>query len=153
MLELCNILGVSVNELLNGEKIDIKDHEKKTNELLLEMAKQEEKQNKRIMMDMWVLVITVGILYIGIVTLAYHTIKDESTLQIVIPSATLVLAAACFYALKLEVEAGYYECENCHHKFKPSYLIAMITTHAGNTRCFKCPECANRTWCKKVMSK
>ena len=46
MLDLCNILGISVNELLNGEKIDMKDLNKKTDELLLELAKQEEIKNK-----------------------------------------------------------------------------------------------------------
>ena len=40
MLDLCNILEISVNELLNGERIDMKDYEKKTEELLLELAKQ-----------------------------------------------------------------------------------------------------------------
>ena len=29
MLDLCNILDINVNELLNGERIDMKDYEKK----------------------------------------------------------------------------------------------------------------------------
>ena len=57
MLDLCNILDINVNELLNGEKIDMKDYEKKTEELLVELAKQEEKKNKRLMMDMWMILI------------------------------------------------------------------------------------------------
>ena len=42
MLELCNILGISVNELLNGEKIMKEDYKKKTEELLIELTKKEE---------------------------------------------------------------------------------------------------------------
>ena len=42
MLDLCNILDINVNELLNGEKINMKDSNKKTDELLVELAKQEE---------------------------------------------------------------------------------------------------------------
>ena len=47
MLDLCDILDINVNELLNGEKINMKDYQKKTNELLVELAKQEEKKNKK----------------------------------------------------------------------------------------------------------
>ena len=40
MLELCSILGITVNELLSGEKIDKSEEDKNTQMLLLEMAKQ-----------------------------------------------------------------------------------------------------------------
>ncbi len=35
MLDLCNILDINVNELLIGEKIDMKEKDKKTEELLI----------------------------------------------------------------------------------------------------------------------
>ena len=54
MLDLCNILGISVNELLNGEKIDMKDLNKKTEELLLELAQQEEMKNNRVEEDIYI---------------------------------------------------------------------------------------------------
>ena len=44
MLELCDILYISVNELLSGEKINMENSNQKNEELLLQMAK-EEKQN------------------------------------------------------------------------------------------------------------
>ena len=46
MLDLCNILDINVNELLNGEKIDMQNYEKKMEELLVELAKQEELKTK-----------------------------------------------------------------------------------------------------------
>lgn len=42
MLELCNILGVTVNELLSGERIEMDNYEEKVNENLIEMKKKEE---------------------------------------------------------------------------------------------------------------
>ena len=36
MLELCNILGVTVNELLSGERIEMNNYEEKVNENLIE---------------------------------------------------------------------------------------------------------------------
>ena len=40
MLELCNELGISVNELLSGEVIKMEDYNKKAEENLLKMKKQ-----------------------------------------------------------------------------------------------------------------
>ena len=40
MLELCDILGISVNELLSGEKISMEHNDQKNEQLLLDMAKE-----------------------------------------------------------------------------------------------------------------
>ena len=41
MLELCNILGVTVNELLSGERIEMNNYEEKVNENLIELSLSE----------------------------------------------------------------------------------------------------------------
>ena len=153
MLDLCNILGISVNELLNGEDIDMKDYNKKTEELLLEMAKQEEIKNKKLITNMWVILITSTLFYIGIILLSYYTLKEGFVLGAIILFSTILLVAACFYALKLEVEAGYYECKECHHRYVPTYSQVLWAPHMSTTRYLKCPKCGKRTWSKKVMTK
>ena len=40
MLDLCEILGITVNELLNGEKISMENNNQKNEQLLLEMANE-----------------------------------------------------------------------------------------------------------------
>ena len=42
MLELCEILGITVNELLSGEKIDMESFEKKADENLIALKKKDE---------------------------------------------------------------------------------------------------------------
>ena len=42
MLELCNILDVTVNELLSGERIELNNYEEKVNENLIELKKKDE---------------------------------------------------------------------------------------------------------------
>ena len=121
MLDLCNILDINVNELLNGERIDMKDYEKKNEELLLELAKQDELKNKKIMANMWILLISDSVFYFGIILLAAATLEEGVMLGIIISVSTVFFILVAFYALKLEVDAGYYECKNCHNKFIPSY--------------------------------
>ena len=153
MLDLCNILGINVNELLNGEVINMKDNEKKTNELLIELAKQDEEKNKKLLFSMWVLLITLLVFYTSIIVLSCNFLKEGPLLGTIICLSTLFVVIVAFYALKLEVEAGYYECKKCHHRFKPSYVEVLCTMHISTTRFLKCPECHKRSWARKVMSK
>lgn len=153
MLDLCNILKISVNELLSGEKINMNELDRKSDELLLELAKQDELKNKKLMMAMGTIVIVSIIFYIGILFLAFSILKEGTTLGIVIAIATIIFVLSIFIALKFEVEAGYYECKNCHYRFVPSYKEVMLVTHLGSIRHLKCPQCHKRTWAKKVMSK
>lgn len=46
MLELCDILGITVNELLSGERIVMEDYQKKAEENLLELQSKKEKAQK-----------------------------------------------------------------------------------------------------------
>lgn len=153
MLDLCNELKISVNELLSGEMIDMNNYNEIAEKTLLEMAKKEERQNKRLMMSMWTILITSAIFYIGILLLAVNTLEEGIMLGAIICISTIVFLIAGFIGLKFEVDAGYYECKNCHHKFVPTYKEVMFATHLATTRHLKCPKCHKRSWAKKVMSK
>lgn len=153
MLQLCDILGITVNELLNGEKIDMENYDKKTEELLIKLAKAEEEKNKALMLAMWTLMVVSIVALLAALTAANLFIKEGPLQLVVILSATVIFLIPCFIALKLEVKAGYYECRNCHHKFVPTYKEALNAMHLHTTRYLKCPECNKRTWCKKVMKK
>lgn len=153
MLELCELLGINVNELLSGERIMSEFSVKKTEELLLELTKQDELKNKKLMASMWTILITSSIFYFGILILATNTLEEGPLLGTIIVVSTLVLVVACFIALKFEVDAGYYECKKCHHRFVPSYKDALFAMHVGTTRYMKCPECGKWSWQKKVLTK
>ena len=153
MLELCDILGISVNELLSGEKIDMENNNQKTEQLLLDMAKELEKKNKTIWTSMWVIMIaSMTALFAGIFVAAF-LIPEGIWQLITILGSCVVFLIPCFYALKLEVSVGAYKCKNCGCEIVPTYKEAMNAMHMGFTRYLKCPNCNKRTWCKKVIKK
>ena len=153
MLELCDILGISVNELLSGEKIDMENNNQKTEQLLLDMAKELEKKNKTIWTSMWVIMIaSMTALFAGIFVAAF-LIPEGIWQLITILGSCVVFLIPCFYALKLEVSVGAYKCKNCGHEIVPTYMEALNAMHRGTTRYLKCPKCNKRTWCKKVIKK
>ena len=152
MLDLCNILGINVTDLLNGEVITM-DNDKKNEQLLLDMAKELEKKNKTIWTSMWALMIVSIIgLFTGLFIAAF--VIPEGPWQLVtILGVVIVFLIPCFYALKLEVSVGAYKCKNCGNEIVPTYKEALNAMHMGTTRYLKCPKCGKKTWCKKVISK
>ena len=150
MLELCDILSISVNELLSGEKINM-DNNQKNEQLLLDMAKELEKKNKTIWSSMWaIMVVSMTALIAGIFIAAF--LIPEGVWQLVtIFGVCVAFLVPCFYALKLEVSVGAYKCQNCGYEIVPTYKEAMMAMHRGFTRHLKCPQCNKRTWCKKVL--
>ena len=153
MLELCDILGISVNELLSGEKIDMENNNQKNEQLLIEMAKELEKKNKTIWSSMWaIMIISMSVMIAGIFITAF-LIPEGIWQLIAILGICIVFLIPCFYALRLEVSVGAYRCINCGNEIVPTYKEAMMAMHKGFTRHLHCPNCNKRTWCKKVLKK
>ncbi len=151
MLDLCEIFGITVNELLCGERISMENSNLKNEQLLLDMAKELEKKNKTIWTSMWaIMIVSMTALFAGILISAF--LLPEGVLQLVtILIICVVFLIPCFYALKLEVSVGAYKCKNCGHEIVPTYSEALWAMHRGTTRYLKCPNCQKRTWCKKVL--
>ena len=153
MLELCRELKITVNELLSGEMIEMKDYDKKAEELLLEMQKQKEEADKRLLSIEIIMGLITVIMYIALVmTISLLKIEENIQLLIIMP-ATLLVIIMCFVALRIEQIAGYYECRKCHHKYVPTYSSVLWAMHINRTRFMKCPECNKRSWQKKVINK
>ena len=153
MLELCDILGISVNELLNGERINMENNERKNEQILLDMAKELEKKNKTIWYSMWAIMIVSLIGLFGGLAVAAFLLPAGVWQLVAIICICVLFLIPCFYALKLEVSVGAYKCKNCGHEIIPTYAQALNAMHIGTTRYLRCPECNKRSWCKKVIKK
>jgi len=151
MLELCDILKISVNELLMGEKIAMDNSEQKNEQLLLELSKEIEQKNKTIWTSMWVIMIISLIALLGGTFVIWYFVPEGVWQIVAMLSICVLFLIPCFFALKLEVSVGVYKCEKCGHEIVPTYTQALNAAHMGTTRYLKCPECNKRTWCKKVI--
>ena len=148
--KLCEILDVSLDELLNGER-NVIENKQKNEQLLLNMAKELEQKNKIIWKSMWVIMtISIIALLVGVSLTAFFIPKGIWQLISVL-ILCVVFLIPCFYALKLEVSVGAYRCKNCGCEIVPTYSQALNAMHSGTTRYLKCPNCKKRSWCKKVI--
>ena len=153
MLELCDVLKITVNDLLCGEEISMENSNKTNEQLLLDMAKELEQRNKTIWTNMWVIMSICIICLLAGCTFAAFVIPEGIWQLITVIGIAIIFLIPCFYALKLEVSVGAYKCKNCGHEIVPTYREALMAMHMGTTRHLKCPKCNKRTWCKKVLNK
>lgn len=153
MLDLCNELKISVNELLSGEVIEMNNYNEKLEKNLINMVKQKEEADKRLLtLEVVIGVLTVSIFLTLCFIAAYAEIAEWLRVLLIVVGLIPVLIA-CFFGVRIEQKAGYYECAKCHHKYIPTYSNVLWAQHFGRTRYMKCPECGQKSWQKKVISK
>ena len=121
MLDLCNELKISVNELLSGEMIEMKNYDESVEKNLLDMVKQKEENDKRLL-RMEILMGILSVLPLLISTVIVLLVPLEEWLSSVIVGTSVIpLLIATPFALKIEQTAGYYECKKCHHRYVPTH--------------------------------
>ncbi len=153
MLALCEILRITVNDLLSGEVVSMENYNKELENNLLEMVKQKEDADKRLLRLEIVLGIIAVLPLIAAVVIASIVPMEEWKGGLLVGLSLLPLLIATPFALKIEQKAGYYECRACGHKHVPKYSSVFWAMHAGRTRYMRCPHCGKMSWQKKVLSK
>ena len=153
MLELCKLLEISVNDLLSGEVVTMENYNKEMENRLIEMIKQKEESDKRLLALEWVIgILSIIILMAPIFVAAFVPMEEWLRLIIIFSGFIPAIIGFCF-AMRIEQVAGYYECRKCKHKYVPTYKAVNLAPHMGRTRYMKCPECHEKSWQKKVISK
>ena len=153
MLELCHILNITVNDLLSGERVTMADYNKELENNLLEMVKQKQEADKRLLrMESLVGVMACIPFGVGVVIGLFVPMEEWKQVVIVLSSMVPLLVAIPFL-LRIEQVAGFYECKHCHHQYVPQYKSVFIAPHIGRSRYMKCPECGKWSLQKKVIVK
>ncbi|MBR2937315.1 MAG: helix-turn-helix domain-containing protein [Oscillospiraceae bacterium] len=153
MLELCGMLGITVNDLLSGEVSTMDNYNKNLENNLLEMVKQKEQADKRLLsLEVFIGITATIVLFALIFIAAFLEMGVWLKVSLMVLGFILFLAG-CFYALQIEQVAGYYECQECKHRYIPTYKAVYLAMHTGRTRYMRCPECGKKSWQKKVLTR
>ena len=153
MLDLCNELKISVNELLSGEMIEMNNYNEKAEQNLLEMKRQKEETDKRLLAMEIVLGLLSSVLLFVLVFIASFVEMADWLRILLIIIGFVPFIVGILFAIRIEQVAGYYECQKCHHKYIPTYSSVLWSMHVNRTRYMRCPKCNQKSWQKKVISK
>ena len=153
MLQLCDILKITVNDLLSGEVVTMDQYNKEMENKLLELVKEKELADKRLLaVEVFIGITATVVLFATIFVAAFVQMEDWLRITLIAFGFVLFLAG-CFYAVRIEQVAGFYECKACGHRYVPTYKAVNLAPHMGRTRHMRCPQCNRKTWQKKVLSK
>lgn len=153
MLELCGTLNITVNDLLCGEVVSMDNINEKTEKNLIEMVRQKEETDKRLLAMEIVIGVISSTCMAALVLIAALLEMPNWIRVLIIVVGMLQFIVAMAFALRIEQTAGYYECRKCGHRYVPKYSSVLFAMHVNRTRYMKCPKCEERSWQKKVVGK
>ena len=147
MLPLCERLQITVNDLLTGARVSEADYQKKAEDNMMDLMKENEENKKRMVLSVVCGVITI-IAVVSLIVIASSiempTIARIALIVFAIATAVAGIGAAAM----LEVKAGYYECPHCKALFVPSMGEYVKGYHTLTKRRLTCHECGKVGMCK-----
>lgn len=153
MLQLCRILEITVNDLLSGKVVAGENYNKEMENKLIEMVRQKETADKRMLaLEIFIGVIFSVVFFVLIMVASFVQMADWLRILLIL-LGFIPFAVAIPFMIKIEQTAGYYECQKCGHRYVPTFSSVLWAMHVNRTRYMKCPECNQKSWQKKVISK
>lgn len=147
MMPLCEILNMTVNDLLSGEKVSDADYRKKAEDNMMDLIKENEENKKQMVLSVICGVITVIAVCSLVIIASYMNLPVIARIA-VIGLALITAAAGVGAAAVLEVKAGYYECPYCKTLFVPTMGAYVKGYHTLTKRRLTCPECGKTGMCR-----
>ena len=133
MLDLCNELKISVNELLSGEVIKMDNYNEKFEQNLIDMVKQKEESDKRLLAMEIVIGVLISIVFLTLIFIASFAEIEEWLRITLIITGFIPFIIMIPFAIRIEQKAGYYECQKCHNKYIPTYSSVLFAMHINRT--------------------
>ena len=151
MVELCDLLHITVNDLLHGEILSAENYDRKTQEQLVELLKQKEYTDRQLDSVLWL--VWIVFLCIGAISILITSYAPINLWHDIMTLVLLVLMVLCTFAgVKLERNVGYHQCQCCNHTYIPTYR-QLFWANGFKKKRMRCPNCNKKTWHKRVYSK
>lgn len=147
MLPLCNTLNITVNDLLSGEKVSEVNYQKKAEENMMNLVKENEENKKRMAISVVCGVITIIAVCSLVVIASYIEMPTIARIGVLVFAFATAIAGIGSAAV-LEVKAGYYECPHCKALFIPTMGEYVKGYHTLTKRRLTCHKCGKLGMCK-----
>ena len=152
MLPLCEALGVTVNDLLTGQRVEPADYQQKAEENMMDLMRENQENKKRFVLAAACVSVTV------VAVCALVTIASLVDLPAPARIAVLVLAVATGVvgigaAAALDAQAGCYECPSCRRLFVPTLSEYVKGYHTLTRRRLTCPHCGKTSMCRRRITR
>lgn len=154
MLPLCNALGITVNELLSGQRLDNETYKLKAEEHLVKIMNEEKENQNRIL---WTTLLDIAVIAISwiIAMIAAFFEMPQTARQLLCITAFLVCVLGFLWASLFDRTTGYFQCSHCQGLFVPdvkTYFKGAWSALLGCTQ-FTCPHCGKTGKCIRKLER
>lgn len=151
MLPLCEVLGITANELLSGKMLTEEEYKTNAEQNLMVIKAKQEQDTKHLLTLEFVVGYLATFSFFLSIFVASFAVSSLAWRIVLIALGCGCFIIGFFFTIKIEKDAGFYECAICHNKYIPTYNSVLWSMHLGRTRYMKCPKCGKRSWNKKTI--
>ena len=152
MPSLCAALGITVNDLLSGEYVSERDYQKKAEENMMELMKQNAENKLRMAQSLTCGAVTI-VAVCALVCLASFLPLPVAARIALLAFAIATAVAGIWAAATLDVRAGWFECPHCKELFVPPMADYVKGCHTFTKRRLTCPHCGQTGMCRHRVAR
>lgn len=151
MLPLCEVLQISVNELLTGRRLQSSEYKKNAENNLMKLINEKEHAKRSLWLEILAVLGTFLPGFALIMVAGLLEIEDWQRILLIAIAAFSILAGLTV-AVLLEVHSGAFECSKCGKRFMPTLKAYLWGAHSATRRRLRCPHCGVKNWCIRRFS-
>ena len=151
MVPLCEILHISVNELLTGKRLQSSEYQRNAEDNLMKLINEREHAKRSLWLGIVAVVSTFLAGFTLIMVSGYLEMEDWQRIVLVV-IAFIAIVAGIAVAVVLEVHSGAFECAKCGKRFMPKMGAYIAGVHTATRRHLKCPHCGEWSMCIRRFS-
>jgi transcriptional regulator with XRE-family HTH domain len=151
MMPLCEILHISVNELLTGKRLQSSEYQRNAEDNLMKLINEREHAKRSLWLGIVAVVSTFLAGFTLIMVSGYLEMEDWQRIVLVV-IAFIAIVAGITVAVVLEVHSGAFECPKCGKRFMPKMGAYIAGIHTATRRHLKCPHCGEWSMCIRRFS-
>ena len=145
---LCDILNISVNELLCGERLDAPAYKAKAEDNLAALLRQRKSNKRKLLWSSACCLLDFSVLLV--MTMLAGFLDIPAWLRIcLIAYGLLISVSGVGIAVFFDLHVGSFACRYCGKTFIPSAKAYVFSLHTLTARRLTCPHCGKTGLCKK----
>ena len=152
MPPLCAVLGITVNDLLSGERVGEGDYRKKAEENMMELMRENAENRQRLLQSIACGGVTVVAVCALVALAAFLPLPALARVALLL-LAMATGVAGIWAAATLDVRAGWFECPHCKELFVPPMADYVKGCHTFTKRRLTCPRCGQTAMCRHRVAR
>ena len=152
MPPLCAVLGITVNDLLSGERVGEGDYRKKAEENMMELMRENAENRQRLLQSIACGGVTVVAVCALVALAAFLPLPAFARVALLL-LAMATGVAGIWAAATLDARAGWFECPHCKELFAPAMADYVKGLHTFTRRRLTCPHCGQTGMCRHRVTR